>query len=122
MWLVGRSIAEVRTVGRQEEQLGAVCADRSTHRGSFVAAEIVHHYDVASAQARRQELRDVGEEAEAVDRPVENTGRGDPVVPQSGDEGQRLPMTMRHFVHQGWPTAHRPCLRVMLVLAQVSSM
>jgi hypothetical protein len=94
---------EVLTVGRQEEQLGAGCADRSTHRGSFVAAEIVDHHDVASAQGRRQELRDVGQEAEAVDRPVEHTGRGDPVASQSGDEGQRLPMTIRHFVHQALP-------------------
>ena len=65
---------EVLTVGRQEEQLGAGCADRSTHRGSFVAAEIVHHHNVASVQARRQELRDVGQELRPLIGPSNTQG------------------------------------------------
>src|SRR3954447_14044457 len=69
-------------------------------RMAFVAAEIVHHDNVAGAQRWHQKLLDIGAEADRVDRLVEQTGRGDAVASQSRNEGQGLAMAMRHFGDQ----------------------
>src|SRR5271168_2040297 len=60
-----------------------------------MAAEIVHHDDVAFAQDRRELLLDIGAEAFAVDRPVENARRGEPVAAQRAEKGQRAPVAVR---------------------------
>jgi hypothetical protein len=59
-----------------------------------VAAEVVHDHDVAWAQRRDQHLPDVGEEAVAVDRPVDDHGRVHAGEPETGDEGGGAPMAM----------------------------
>ena len=66
---------EIRTVGRQEAELGADGFDRRAHRGLFVHGEVVEHHDIAGAQRGHQDLLDVGEEGRIVDRAVED-GRG----------------------------------------------
>ncbi len=73
---------EVGRVGRQEEELGAGGADGAADGLAFVAAEIVHDDDVAGLERRDEELLDIGAEALAVDRPVEDAGRIDPVAAQ----------------------------------------
>jgi hypothetical protein len=88
---------EVGAVGRQEEQLGAGLADCLAHGAPFVAAEIVHDDDVAGLQGGNEELLDIGEEASAVDRPVDHAGGIDAVVAQRGQEGHRAPAAVRHF-------------------------
>jgi hypothetical protein len=70
---------EVRAVGRQEEELGAGHSDGTAHGLSFVTAEIVHNDDVAGSEGGYQQLLDIGEEALAVDRPVDDARRVDPV-------------------------------------------
>ena len=40
-------------------------------------------------------LLDIGAEALAVDRPVEDARRGEPVAAQRAEEGQRAPVAMR---------------------------
>jgi hypothetical protein len=52
-----------------------------------VGAEVVQDDDVAWLKGGREELFDIGAEAFAVDRPVEQAGRFDAVVAQRGEEG-----------------------------------
>ena len=59
-----------------------------------MAAEIVHDHDVAWAEAWHQDLLDVGEEAFAVDRAIEDARCCDLADPQGGEEGQGLPVAM----------------------------
>jgi hypothetical protein len=64
------------------------------------AAEIVDDDDVAWSQRRHKDLFDVGEEACAVDRAVEDAGRVDAIDTQSGEERHRLPMAVRNLGRQ----------------------
>jgi hypothetical protein len=77
-----------------------------------MAAEVVHDHHVAWAECRDQDVADMGEEDLAVDRPVEQAGRVDPVVTQRGDEGHGLPAAEgRLALHPratGTPGAHTP--------------
>ncbi len=59
-----------------------------------MAAEIVHDHNVAWAEAWHQNLLDIGEEAFAVDRNIEDARRCHLADPQGGEEGQGLPMTV----------------------------
>ena len=79
-------------IWRQIPEPRADCPDGASHARRFVAAEIVHHDDVALAQGRRELLLDIGAEAFAVDQPVEDAGRGQPVAAQCAEEGQRTPV------------------------------
>ena len=96
---------EIGAIGRQKDQQRAGRSDRPPHGGALVAGEIVHDDDVAAPQRRHQELDDPGQEADGIDRLVEDAGRDDPVASQAGHEGQRLPMAMRHLGDQ--PLAER---------------
>ena len=60
-----------------------------------MAAEIVDDDDAARLERRDQELLDPGGEALAIDRSIDHAGCDDAVMPQAGDEGQRLPMAVR---------------------------
>ena len=71
---------EVGRVWRQIPEAGAGRPDRAPHGGRFVAAEIVHHDDVAFAQHGRELLLDIGAKALAVDRPVEDARGGEAVA------------------------------------------
>jgi hypothetical protein len=61
-----------------------------------VAAEIVHHDDVAVPQVGYQPLLDISLEEFAVDRPVEHNGGDLTAVAQAGGEGGGLPMSMQN--------------------------
>ncbi|KMK63875.1 hypothetical protein IMCC21224_1725 [Puniceibacterium sp. IMCC21224] len=56
---------------------------------AFVAAEVVHHNDVARSEGWTQDALDVSAEDVAVHRAVEDPRRVDPVMAQRGDEGGR---------------------------------
>jgi hypothetical protein len=88
---------EVGAVGRQEEQLGASLVDGLAHRLAFVAAEVVDDHDVAGRKRRCQDLLNIGEEASAVDRPVDDAGRGDAVMAECREEGHGAPAAVRHL-------------------------
>jgi hypothetical protein len=64
--------------GRKEEQFGAGYPDGATNGLAFVAAEIVDDDDIAGPQRRHQDLLDIGKEAFAVDRSVDDTGCNNP--------------------------------------------
>jgi len=61
-----------------------------------VRAEIVHDDDVAWLQRRHQQRLDIGTEALAVDRAIDDAGRVNPIVPERGEEGHGAPMAVRH--------------------------
>ena len=63
--------------------------------GGLVAAEIVHDDDVAGLEGRNELLLDIGAEAFAVDRAVEDARSGEPVAAQGAEEGQRPPVAVR---------------------------
>jgi len=85
---------EVRAVRWEEEQLGAGGADGTAHGLALVAAKIIHDDKVAGLERGGEELLDIGGEAPAVDRAVEQAWRVDPIAAQRREEGHGFPMTM----------------------------
>ena len=65
-----------------------------------MTAEIVHDDDVAGFEHGHEDLLDIGEEAKAVDRPIEDAGGGDPIAAQRGEKGKRLPTATRDLGHE----------------------
>ncbi|MBB4351852.1 hypothetical protein GGE35_005643 [Rhizobium cellulosilyticum] len=59
-----------------------------------MAAEIIHDDDVAWLEHRHQLLFDISAKAFAIDWPVEDTRRCQPIVPQGTQECQRAPVAM----------------------------
>ena len=109
---------EVGRVFRQEDEARADASDRPSHGLSLVGAEVVQDHDVTWLEGGREELFDIGAEAFAVDRPVEQAGRFDAVVAQRGEEGRGLPPAMRNLVDRRSPFGAQPRRRVMLVFVQ----
>ena len=72
---------EVGGVRRQEQEFGAGGPDSAADGLALVAAKIVHDDDVAWLQGGDEELFDVSQEAQAIDRPVDHAGRIDAVAP-----------------------------------------
>ena len=68
---------EVRAVGGQVEQLRASRLDRVPHPGHFMARKIVHDDRVARLEGGGEDLFDIGHEAGAIDRTVEDGGGGE---------------------------------------------
>ena len=97
---------EVWGIGRQIPEPGAGGADHLADGGRFVRAEIVHDDDVAWLQDRHELLLDIGAEALAVDRPIEDARCGEPVAAQGAEEGQGSPVTVRSKAAQAF--APRP--------------
>ena len=88
---------QIGRVFRQVEQPGTDCTNGAAHGIGLVRTEIVHDHDVALPQGRNQNLLDVEKEGFAVDRPVDQPGRRNTIVAQSGEKGHGLPAAMRHF-------------------------
>ena len=62
-----------------------------------MASQIVHDDDVAGLERGHERVLDIGMEAYAVDRAIEEDGRIDPVVAQSCQEGKGSPSTEGRF-------------------------
>src|SRR5215203_5416377 len=88
---------QVGRVFGQEEEAGARRPDGAPHGFALVRAEIVHDDDVALPQGRDEDRVDVEAERLAVDGPVEEPWRLDPVVAQGGEERHRPPVAVRHL-------------------------
>lgn len=73
---------QVWAVGRQEQELGTRGVDSLSDRGALVAAQVVHDNNVPGLEGRHQELLHISGEELAVDRPVEDARRIDPIMPQ----------------------------------------
>ena len=86
---------EVRAVWRQEQEVSASGSNGRARRLSLVAAQIVEHDNVALDECRDQDLLDVGAEDLAVDGSIDHPRRIDAIMPQGGEEGHGLPVTLR---------------------------
>ena len=64
-----------------------------------MAAEVVHYDDVSGPEHGNEELAHIGEEALAIDRSIEEARSRDAVAAQCSEEGQRLPVAVRHAGH-----------------------
>ena len=80
--------------GRYQSLAPAAWID-AAHGCRLVAAEIVHDDDVAGFEHRHELLLDIGPEAFAVDRPIEDARRCEPIAAQGAEEGQRPPVAVR---------------------------
>lgn len=67
-------------VGWQEPEPCAGGFDALADSRGLVAAEIVHDDNVAGLEGGHQLLLDISAQALAIDRPVEDTRRGEPVA------------------------------------------
>ena len=85
---------EVGRVWRQIPEPGACGADHLPDSRRLVGAEIVHDDDVAGLEHRHELLLDIGAEAVAVDRSIEDTRGSKTVEPQGAEEGQRAPVAV----------------------------
>ena len=58
---------------------------------ALVAGEVVHDDNVAWIESGDENLLDIGAEAHAIDRPVDDTGRGQPVATQRRQKRESPP-------------------------------
>lgn len=86
-----------------------------------MTAEIIDNDDTTGLELRDKELLDPCGKACPVDRSVEYASGDDVVASEVGNEGQRLPAPRGTLPTSGLPLSPQPWVRVMLVLAQVSS-
>ena len=82
---------EVRAVGWHVPEGGPGGLDGALDAGDLVGPEIVGHDDVAGLQGRHQDLVDVGAEALAIDRAVEDPRCGQPRDPHRGEKRAGVP-------------------------------
>ena len=99
---------EVGTVGGQVAQVRASRLDRLTHPGHFVTGQIVHDDTVARLEGGGQHLFDIGDEARAIERPVEDGGGGQLVGAEGRNESGGLPMAVGDFCDEAGATATAP--------------
>jgi hypothetical protein len=110
---------EVGAIGWQVAQRRAGPRNRFFDASDFVTGErstpdapggrrVVHDHDVAVAQGWGEKVLDIGQETRSVHRTIKDTGRGDLIMAQGGDECRRHPMAMRHRRDEALPTRRRP--------------
>lgn len=91
---------EVRTVRWQEAQLCARTFNGEAHVWVAMHREVVEDDDIAPTQRRHQDLVDVGEKRELIDRAVEDRRGRQAGGPQRGDNRVRFPMPTRRVIAQ----------------------
>ena len=82
---------EVRAIGWHVPEGGPGGLDSPPDAGDLVGPEVVGNDDVAWLQSRHQDLVDVGAEALAIDRAVEDPRGGQPRDPHRGEKRAGLP-------------------------------
>lgn len=85
---------EIRGIGRQRPEVRAGRSERAPHGWRFMGAEIVGHDDVAWRKRGNELLFDIGAKGFAVNGPVEDAGRDQPVLSQRADERHRAPVAI----------------------------
>ena len=86
---------EIGGIRGQEAQRSSRSLNGPAHSHALVAAEIVQDDDIARGEGREQALLHIGQETQAVDRAIEDTGGSNAVVAQGGHERQGLPVALR---------------------------
>lgn len=72
-------------------------ANGHAHSFAFVTAKIVDDHYVARAERWEEHFFDVKQEALAVDGTIDEPGRVDAVMPQSGEKRHSVPMAIRRL-------------------------
>lgn len=90
IWAVGRELGNSRPAG----------FDRFADTWNLVNADIIHDDDITARQRGREHLFDIGLEALAIHRSIQQQGCGNAIMAQGGDECHRFPMAMRHFADE----------------------
>jgi len=98
---------EIWTVGRQEEEPRSSRPDDVADGLALVRAEIVENDNVPGLQCFDEFGFDIDAEGLRIDGAVNDPRRLYPIMPQRGDEGHRLPMTVWRVSHQPL-AAHTP--------------
>jgi len=91
---LGKDLFDRVQIGRvfwQEEQFGADRTDELANCFAPVAAEVIQDDDIAGSKDGQQNLLDIGAKAHAIDRPLDEPWRIDPVMAQGRQEGHGLP-------------------------------
>ena len=98
---------EVGAVGRQIEQLRPDGFNRLADPGHFMTGQVVQDDTVAWVERGNQHLFDIGHEAGAIDRAVEDGGSGQLVGAEGGNDRGRLPVAVGDLRHEAGaaPTA-----------------
>ena len=87
---------EVRTVGREVSQRCAGSLDQGLHTRALVAGQIVHDHDVTLTKVGDKSALHPGFKDRPVDRAIDDKRGDNAAVAQAGDEGGRLPVSVRH--------------------------
>ena len=89
---------QIRTVRREEPELGPDGVEGGADRGMFVDRKVIEDDDVARAQRRHQDLLDVSEERRMVDRSIEHGWGTEPLASERGHDRVGLPMAARRVI------------------------
>ena len=90
-------------VGRILRKVAQRCSnsfDGVPNACDLVSGKIVHDDDIATIEGRGHTLLDIGHEGWSVHRPIHHEGRNHPIISQTGHEGDRFPMPVRHGADQ----------------------
>ena len=91
---------QVGRIGRQEDEVVALCAQKFDGARGFVGGEVVGNDDLAGPEGRGQIVLDVGFETVAVHRAIEHPGRHDAVATKACNEGLSMPVAEGGMVDQ----------------------
>ena len=97
-------------------------ADGEANGAALMAAEVVHDDNIAGREDRDENLLDISAEAHAIDRSVDDAGRGEPVATQPRQEREGSPSPEGRFGDEAFASGASAMGARHLVLAQVSSM
>ena len=89
---------EVRAIGWQMKELSSATFHGGGDGGTFVGRKIVGDDHITRAQRRPQALLEVSQEGRAIHGTVQEPGSRDAVMAQCGNEGEGLPVSMRHLL------------------------
>ena len=99
---------EVWRIGGQIAHRGAGGAERLGDSDNLVGAQIIHEEDVVLVQCRHENLFDIGKERWPIHGAVDDIGRGQTIDAQGGNQGQRLPVAVRHVRDKALATRRTP--------------
>ena len=89
---------EVRGIFGKITELGAGCFNYLAYCGNPVDRKTVHHHNVAALEFWNKTFFEVGHEDRRVHGPIKYQGRDHRAPAQTGNEGDGLPMAVRHMV------------------------
>ena len=101
------SIGQVGRVFWQEEEFRADRTDKLANCFAPVAAEVIQDDDITGSKDGQENLLDIGAKAHAIDRPLDEPWRIDPVMAQGCQEDHGFPAAVRNLGGKPVP-ARRP--------------